>query len=77
MNAKSGDIVDHINRNTLDNRRCNLKLVTKSENCLNHKLRKDNKCGYTGVNKQENKYRARAYVNKKCYSAASGFNIIF
>ena len=31
-----GKEIDHINRNKLDNRCCNLRCVTHSENCLNH-----------------------------------------
>ena len=39
MDAKTGDVVDHINRNTLDNRRCNLRIV-------DHSINNKNRAGY-------------------------------
>ena len=42
-------IVDHINRDTFDNRRENLRIVTSTENNLNCRKSKNNTSGRTGV----------------------------
>lgn len=46
--APSDRVVDHINRNTLDNRRDNLRVCTIQENLRNQK-RSNSKTGFTGV----------------------------
>lgn len=47
--AATGQVVDHINGDTLDNRRCNLRLVTHSENHANAPLMSRNTSGFKGV----------------------------
>lgn len=60
-----GMVVDHINRNTLDNRRQNLRVVTIQEN-LRNQLRPNNKTGYTGVSiGHKGKYNAQIKHNYK------------
>jgi len=54
-NAKPGEFVDHKNRNTLDNRKCNLRICTHSQNMVNA-VRKNTKSGYRGVGITKNKY---------------------
>lgn len=62
----SGDI-DHINRDKKDNRICNLREASRSENQRNHPLTPANTSGYKGVrrNKKSMKWVAFMRINKK------------
>lgn len=57
--------LDHINRDRLDNRLDNLRLVTPSQNAANTSLRSDNTSRYKGVSLQRSNGRWRVYVRSK------------
>lgn len=58
-------IVDHINRDPLDNRKANLRASTHSQNSMNKSKQSDNKSGFKGVcwDKNTQKWRADIMVN--------------
>lgn len=55
------NIIDHVNRDRLDNRRSNLRICNQRENTMNCTKRKRNTTGYKGVyfDKRRDKYYAR------------------
>lgn len=59
--------IDHINRNRLDNRLCNLRACTVLQNNMNRGTSKNNKSGYKGVafDKSKGKYKASIGLNNK------------
>ena len=61
--------IDHINGNTKDNRRCNLRIVNHSNNMKNTKTSIRNKSGHKGVyySKRECKWKAVLYADNKRY----------
>lgn len=64
LKVKKGQIIDHINHNTLDNRWENLRVCSAKENQYNSSIRKTNKTGFKGVSiHSSGKYEARIGVN--------------
>ena len=67
MNAgdyNGNNLVDHINGNTLDNRKGNLRMATQSQNHMNSILKSDNTSGYRGVQFDKNKGKWYAVIQK-------------
>lgn len=58
-------IIDHINHNTADNRKFNLRTATSSQNSMNRKLRNDNTSGVTGVSwdRKSKKWHSRIGID--------------
>ena len=68
MGEQEGKVIDHINGNGLDNRRCNLRFATYSQNFANSRSRHGSS-KYKGVTlrKTSGSWQAAIQVNKKSY----------
>jgi hypothetical protein len=64
LGALSDKQVDHINLNTLDNRKCNLRLASHQENIWNRAKTSRNTVGYKGVYRCSGSRRFRAMIQK-------------
>jgi len=53
---------DHVDHNTLDNRRVNLRIASRAENCRNRRRRSDNVVGYKGVSQMGSRWRAQIWL---------------
>lgn len=66
LNAPPKSIIDHINGNTLDNRKTNLRFATHLGNARNSTVSKSSKIKHLGISICPNgKFRARIMVNGK------------
>jgi hypothetical protein len=64
METPKGMHTDHINGDSLDNRRQNLRVCTPSQNATNKRLRRDSQSGYKGVYELKKPIKTK-YVSKK------------
>jgi len=62
LNIMPGMEVDHIDGDTLNNTRANLRACTRTQNSYNQRKRKDNKSGYKGVSWMKSMQKWRAYI---------------
>jgi hypothetical protein len=67
INAPKGKQADHINRDTLDNRKSNLRIVTATENINNRSVFKNNPIGFPGVYKYGSAWHAKIRLDKDQY----------
>ena len=71
LSPPDGMVIDHINHNSFDNRRKNLRIVTKGDNIRNFKnyLQKNNTSGIRGVMfvKRDKLWRAAFKYNKHTF----------
>ena len=86
LKADDGKVIDHINHDKLDNRKCNLRVTTQAENCVNNIKRCSNTIGHIGLRiaKNGNFYYSRIEKGGQAYNllrtddvveAAQAYNI--
>lgn len=65
VGAVFGSVVDHINHDTIDNQRCNLRVCLSGENQRNTRKQRNGKSLFKGVSRHSltEKWRARIHVN--------------
>ena len=69
LNAKKGELIDHIDRNPLNNQKSNIRLCNGSQNNMNTVKKQGCASKYKGViwNKKSNKWEAKVKKDRKWY----------
>jgi hypothetical protein len=67
MGMASDIRIDHVNENGTDNRRCNLRPATRSQNAANRGKPSNNTSGYKGVVRDKKRWRAEIRRTDKAY----------
>lgn len=78
MNTQKGSVVDHINHDSLDNRKKNLRIVTQHENGINRKtLNRNNKSGHRGIhwNKLNKNWTVQIRAKNKHFYIGSFYSL--
>ncbi len=65
MSVQHGVIVDHIDRNRLNNRRDNLRICTQAQNSCNRSMMRNNTSGFKGVSRHGKKWQSRIKLDGK------------
>lgn len=60
---RDGFLIDHINRDRLDNRKSNLRYATNSQNGINKRKQNNNTSGVVGVSFDRSRNKWTAYIN--------------
>lgn len=71
LKAKKNQEVDHINGNTLDNRKENLRICDSSQNKANSVISSRNTSGYKGV------YRSKTNKHKKWIANIKAYGVVY
>jgi hypothetical protein len=75
MNAPTGLVVDHINNDRADNRKSNLRLVSKKQNSQNRRGQRNTSSAYKGVSRNKHgNWQAQIKINGKSKHLGSFIN---